>query len=515
MPTVVLVSRPPDRGGAIVRLRDRLAQHFGQRHVKVLWEAIAPAAAGDMPQRMRRMVRHSDVALVVVGADGVSAPDATGRYPLDYPADPVRLALEVILDMGTPLIPLLLEGALVPDVSELPASLGLLPALNGIEVDTDSNFALHAARVIQAVEQYAKASRRARRQARRLRGWRRELRRLVGAGVDIAAVLMAATAFFLVAVLLSTGLLVQPPPAVAPPGHQVASSRLALTSVRAGWAVGAKGRIWQLTWPAGAPQPQWRQVASPVVEDLRSVAMSSADDGWAVGNRGVLLHYTVPVGPAGGGQWTRVAGPTTLDLNGIAMVSASEGWAVGAAGTILHDTNGRWTPVNSPARCDLHALALAVTVSGQVQGWAVGVHSCLLRLDFGSWRLATVAFSRDLDLTAVAFTSAGDGWAVGTGGALVHYSAAAPVGSEWVDVVPLTTANLQGIALDAQGMGWAVGDGGTVLRFANQQWSPVRQTATTTTLASIDLLSSNEAWAYGTDGTFLHEVAGDWTRYAG
>jgi hypothetical protein len=126
-------------------------------------------------------------------------------------------------------------------------------------------------------------------------------------------------------------------------------------------------------------------------------------------------------------------------LNAVHFTSADEGWAVGrdygnatagnATAVLLHYHNGSWTSVTPPA-FDGEWILTAVHFTSADEGWAVG-GTGLLHYHNGSWTSVTPpAVSGEWFLTAVHFTSAGEGWAVGQNnnvyaGVLLHQDASA------------------------------------------------------------------------------------------
>ena len=74
------------------------------------------------------------------------------RNRLDNAADPVRVEIETALRKGVPLIPVLVFGAAMPGVGELPESLADLAYRNAMQIDAGRDFDTHMARLIRAVD---------------------------------------------------------------------------------------------------------------------------------------------------------------------------------------------------------------------------------------------------------------------------------------------------------------------------------------------------------------------------
>ncbi|MBV9463048.1 MAG: hypothetical protein JO317_02365, partial [Verrucomicrobiae bacterium] len=76
-----------------------------------------------------------------------------------YVYDPAsgRVTVEAALQQGIPIIPVLVSGATIPKVNELPLSLQTLSYLNAAEVDGGRDFHQHMDRLIQAIDAIRKA----------------------------------------------------------------------------------------------------------------------------------------------------------------------------------------------------------------------------------------------------------------------------------------------------------------------------------------------------------------------
>ncbi|MFQ5594421.1 MAG: YCF48-related protein [Anaerolineae bacterium] len=78
------------------------------------------------------------------------------------------------------------------------------------------------------------------------------------------------------------------------------------------------------------------------------------------------------------------------------------------------------------------------------------------------WRTAYLTQSTVLDIT---ITDAGDAWAVGENGVILHNN-----GVAWRNVSSPTDETLHAVAFAATDDGWAVGEGGTILRYDGVNW---------------------------------------------
>jgi hypothetical protein len=113
--------RRDDSRHAAGRLLDRLRLTFGAHQVFMDVDNIAPGV--DFVRAISDQVAGCDVMLVIIGPGWVDARDEYGRRRLDNPNDFVRVEVEVALDRGVLVIPVLVDGASIPFEDELPPSL--------------------------------------------------------------------------------------------------------------------------------------------------------------------------------------------------------------------------------------------------------------------------------------------------------------------------------------------------------------------------------------------------------
>ena len=94
------------------RLYDRLADRFGEGQVFIDVDAIEPGV--DFAEEICRAVAACKVLLAIIGPTWLTATDERGRRRLDDPDDIVRLEIEAALARGVRVIPILVEGAVMP-----------------------------------------------------------------------------------------------------------------------------------------------------------------------------------------------------------------------------------------------------------------------------------------------------------------------------------------------------------------------------------------------------------------
>jgi tricorn protease-like protein len=135
---VFISYRREDSVGMAGRIRDRLVGQFGPDNVFFDIDTIPLGV--DFRQHIDRMVAECDVVLVVIGRRWVDAVDAQGQRRLDQRGDFVRLEVEAALRREIPVIPLLVDGATIPEPHQLPAAIAELAYRNGTQVRHDPDF---------------------------------------------------------------------------------------------------------------------------------------------------------------------------------------------------------------------------------------------------------------------------------------------------------------------------------------------------------------------------------------
>jgi hypothetical protein len=121
---IFLAYRRGDSAGHVGRLRDHLAR-LNAAHV---WQDVADIGAGeDWPRAIARAVARSDVMLLVIGPDWLDA-------RLLDPHDQHRREIEIALSCGICIVPVLVQGARLPNEAELPATIVALTRAQAVEL---------------------------------------------------------------------------------------------------------------------------------------------------------------------------------------------------------------------------------------------------------------------------------------------------------------------------------------------------------------------------------------------
>jgi hypothetical protein len=130
-------------------LYDRLAQHFGAGQIFKDVDSIE--LGDDFVQVITRAVGSCDVLLALIGHRWLTIPDAQGRRRLDDPDDFVRLEIEAALTRNVRIIPILVDGARMPQADELPGGLASLARRQALEL-SPSRFEYDTSRLLKILE---------------------------------------------------------------------------------------------------------------------------------------------------------------------------------------------------------------------------------------------------------------------------------------------------------------------------------------------------------------------------
>lgn len=132
-PRRVFVSyRQSDSAGSTGRLRDALALALGPERVFRESEAIRPGM--NFVSALEQALEDCAVLLAVIGPHWLQRLQDYGSQPTDGPVDYLRWELKSALEQGRLLIPILVDGAAMPRVQDLPDELMPLALLQGLEL---------------------------------------------------------------------------------------------------------------------------------------------------------------------------------------------------------------------------------------------------------------------------------------------------------------------------------------------------------------------------------------------
>lgn len=133
MDGIFISYRRDDSAGYAGRLYDRLVAHFGAERVFMDVEGIEPGL--DFVVAIEEAVASCRVLIAVIGDEWTTAADAAGRRRLDDPNDFIRLETGAALQRGIRVVPVLVGGAVMPLVADVPEELKALTRRQAIEIN--------------------------------------------------------------------------------------------------------------------------------------------------------------------------------------------------------------------------------------------------------------------------------------------------------------------------------------------------------------------------------------------
>jgi formylglycine-generating enzyme required for sulfatase activity len=131
-------------------LHDRLCRAFDPKQIFMDIDAIA--LGEDFVEVIETKVAKCDVLIAVIGKNWLTSKDDQGHRRLDNPEDFVRMEVGAALKRKIRVIPVLVDGALIPRSTELPEDLKPLVRRNALLI-TDTSFEADCERLATAVRQ--------------------------------------------------------------------------------------------------------------------------------------------------------------------------------------------------------------------------------------------------------------------------------------------------------------------------------------------------------------------------
>ena len=135
--TIILSYRREDSAGVTGRIFDRLTQEFGTD--RVFMDIDSMPAGVDFHDHLQEILADCGALLVVIGKSWRSQRKGQPARIMD-PDDWVRIEVETALQRGIPVVPLLIDGASLPNRDQLPESLWPLLRRNALPVDSGRDF---------------------------------------------------------------------------------------------------------------------------------------------------------------------------------------------------------------------------------------------------------------------------------------------------------------------------------------------------------------------------------------
>lgn len=130
--------RREDSRDIVGRIHDHLRQRIDDK--RLFLDVERQVAGEDYRATIARALQQSDVMLVAIGARWLTITDQSGGRRIDDADDPVRLEIEAALDRQVRIIPVLVQGASMPDPDTLPPSLRPFCYRTALAVRPDPDF---------------------------------------------------------------------------------------------------------------------------------------------------------------------------------------------------------------------------------------------------------------------------------------------------------------------------------------------------------------------------------------
>src|SRR5271165_2602801 len=130
------------------RLYDHLAQKYPRSRIFMDIDNLDPGE--DFAEAIEKSVGSCDILIAVIGRHWLDASDPDGNRRLDNPDDFVRLEISTALKRSIRVMPVLVDGAVMPRSPQLPEDLQPIVRRQAVEL-SHNRFATDSERIIQAV----------------------------------------------------------------------------------------------------------------------------------------------------------------------------------------------------------------------------------------------------------------------------------------------------------------------------------------------------------------------------
>ena len=137
METKIFISyRRQDTDASAGRLYDTMSQNYNPESLFKDIDSIPLGA--DFKEIIESKIRECNIVLAIIGKNFIKIKDNDGIIRIFNPEDFVNMELSTAIKEKKIVIPVLVDDAVIPKVSELPENLNKLPYLNGIKLRHDS-----------------------------------------------------------------------------------------------------------------------------------------------------------------------------------------------------------------------------------------------------------------------------------------------------------------------------------------------------------------------------------------
>jgi hypothetical protein len=138
------------------RLYDHLSDHFGGDRVFMDVDSIA--IGSDFTKAITEAVSGCGILLALIGRHWSAVTDVKGIRRIDYPQDFVRIEIETALQQDIRVVPVLVDGAVLPQAADLPPSLRPLIQRQALQL-SHAGFRSEVSHLIAAIDEVLGAGR--------------------------------------------------------------------------------------------------------------------------------------------------------------------------------------------------------------------------------------------------------------------------------------------------------------------------------------------------------------------
>jgi hypothetical protein len=149
--TMIMVSyRRADAQDMAGRISDYLIGKYGEK--SVFFDVSSIGTGVDYRRRIERAIISSDVVIAIIGLNWLGK-TSDGKPRVHDRSDPVRIEIETALAHKKPILPLLVNGATMPEELDLPDSLHDLHYSNAAKIDSGRDFRMHMSYLVQSINE--------------------------------------------------------------------------------------------------------------------------------------------------------------------------------------------------------------------------------------------------------------------------------------------------------------------------------------------------------------------------
>ncbi len=156
MTKIIISYRRVDTESVSGRIRDRLALRYGEAAIYMDIDSIPYGV--DFRAHINDAINGSDVVIAVVGKSWLGKRRAH-KPRIFSENDPIRIEIETALESNVVVIPILVEGAQMPEPDELPETLKGFAFRNAATVESGRDFGVHVDRLIRSIDKLLRIDR--------------------------------------------------------------------------------------------------------------------------------------------------------------------------------------------------------------------------------------------------------------------------------------------------------------------------------------------------------------------